>query len=191
MEQIRSFIAINLPDELKTELNQLETRLQAGRQLPVKWVDPDSIHLTLKFLGNIRISQIGDITAAIEKAAQGIAPFQLYVRETGVFPNPKHAQIAWVGLWGDIDKLGKLQKNVDFNLARLGFAPESRPFTPHLTLGRLRNQAPPTERQAFGQLVTQTKFEAKSTINVKTINLMKSQLTQKGAIYSIIATIKL
>jgi len=191
MEQIRSFIAINLPDELKMELNQLQAKLQASKQLPVKWVDPESIHLTLKFLGNIKISQLSDITTAIAKAARGIPPFRLNVSETGVFPNPRRAQIAWVGLSGDTDKLGKLQRNIDFNLARLGFAPESRPFSPHLTLARLRNHASPEERQAFGQLITNTGFEAKSTVNVKTINLMKSQLTKKGAIYSIIATIKL
>jgi len=191
MEQVRSFIAIELPDELKLGLTQLQARLKSGKQPSVKWVDPHSIHLTLKFLGNISVDSISDITAAMEKAAQGIPPFHLEVKDLGVFPNLRRVQVVWVGISGQVDRLSRLQQNIESNLAPLGFAPESRPFTPHLTLARVRDRASPDERQEFGQLIVNAKFEAVFTFEVEAVSLMKSQLTREGAIYSRISSVKL
>ena len=191
MEQVRSFIAIELPDEVKSALTQLQAQLKSGGQFPVKWVDPYSIHLTLKFLGNIDIDRIDGITRAVEEAARGISPFHLEVTGLGVFPNLKRVQVAWVGVSGEVDRLGQLQKRIESNLAPLGFAPESRPFTPHLTLARLRDRASLNERQSFGQLVVGTRFEAVYGFNVDSINLMRSQLTSEGPIYNQISSVKL
>ena len=191
MEQVRSFIAIELPEKLKLGLVQLQARLKLGKQPWVKWVDPYSIHLTLKFLGSIAVDRISEITRAMEEAAQAIPPFHLEVSDLGVFPNLRRVQVAWVGISGEVDKLGQLQQGIESNLARLGFATESRPFTPHLTLARLRNQASPEERQRFGQLIAGTKFEVVYTIEVDAISLMRSQLTREGAIYSRISSVGL
>jgi len=191
MEQVRSFIAIELPDELKAGLTQLQSRLKLGKQPWVKWVDPYSIHLTLKFLGSVAVDRIGEITRAMEEAARGMSPFHLEVKELGVFPSLRRVQVAWVGVSGEVDKLSQLQQRIESNLARLGFAPESRPFTAHLTLARLRNQASSDERQRFGQLIVGTRFEAAYTIEVNTISLMRSQLTREGAIYSRISLVEL
>ena len=191
MEQVRCFIAIELPDELKAGLTRLHSRLKLGEQPWVKWVDPYSIHLTLKFLGSIAADRIGEITRAMEEAARGMSPFHLEVKELGVFPSLRRVQVAWVGVSGEVDKLSQLQQRIESNLARLGFAPESRPFTAHLTLARLRNQASSDERQRFGQLIVGTRFEAAYTIEVNTISLMRSQLTREGAIYSRISLVEL
>jgi len=188
MEQVRSFIAIELPDELKQGLTQLQDRLKSGKQSWVKWADPYGIHLTLKFLGNIDVDRISAITKAIETAVQGTSPFYLEVKDLGAFPNLKRVQVVWVGVSGEVEKLGHLQQRIESNLAPLGFTAESRPFTPHLTLARLRNQAPLDERQRFGQIIASTKFEAAYTIKVAAINLMRSQLTREGAIYSRISS---
>ncbi len=190
MEQIRSFIAVELPDELKLELVKLQAQLKSGTQSPVKWVDPDSIHLTLKFLGNIATDRIGEITKAMDEAARTIPPFHLEVKDLGVFPNLKRVQIAWVGISGEVDKLGQLQQRIESNLAHLGFAPESRPFTAHLTLARLRNQATLDERQRFGQLIDETRFRA-GNIKVNAISLIRSRLTRQGAIYDRISSVSL
>ncbi|MBI3930625.1 MAG: RNA 2',3'-cyclic phosphodiesterase [Chloroflexi bacterium] len=190
MEQIRSFIAIELPDELKLELDRLETRLKSAKPSGVKWVDPDSIHLTLKFLGNIAIDRTAEITRAIEEAARVVTPFHLEVKDLGVFPNLKRVRVAWVGISGEVDKLIQLQQGIESNLTSLGFAPESRPFTSHLTLARLGNQASLDERQKFGQLIASTRFEG-GAINVDAISLMRSQLTRAGAIYSRISSVGL
>jgi len=191
MEQVRSFIAIELPDELKLGLNQLEAQLKSGKQPGVKWVNPYSIHLTLKFLGSIAVDRISQITKSMSEAVQGISPFHLEVKDLGVFPNLRRVQVVWVGISGEVDRLGQLQQRIESNLARLGFAPESRPFTPHLTLARLRNQASLDERQRLGELIAGTRFEVAYTIKVDTINLMRSQLTREGAIYSRISAVGL
>jgi len=191
MEQVRSFIAIELPDELKEGLAQLEAQLKLGKPSSVKWVDPSSIHLTLKFLGNIAVDRISAITQAMEEATQGISPFHLEVTGLGVFPNLKRVQVAWVGIGGEIDKLGQIQQRIESSLAPLGFTAESRLFTPHLTLARLRDRASADERQRFGQLIAGTRFEAVYTIKVASINLMRSQLTREGAIYSRLSTVGL
>ena len=191
MEQIRSFIAIELPDEVKSALAQLQAQLKTGKQPPVKWVDPYSVHLTLKFLGNIAADKTGEITGAIEKAAQGVSPFQLEVKDLGVFPNFRRVRVVWVGISGEVAQLSQLQKHIESNLSPLGFAPEVRPFTPHLTLARVREQASPVEQQSFGQLIASTRFEGVYGFSVDSINLMRSQLTSEGAIHSQISSVKL
>jgi 2'-5' RNA ligase len=191
MEQLRCFIAVELPDEIKAGLNQLQAQLKSGSQSPVKWVDPYSIHLTLKFLGNVASDRTGEITKALEEASQGVSPFQLEVKDLGVFPNLRRVQVAWVGISGEVDKLARLQQKIESALAGLGFAPEKRRFTPHLTLARLRNHASPDERQRFGQLIADTRFEAAYSLPVEAINLMRSQLTREGAIYSRISSVEL
>ncbi len=191
MEQVRSFIAIELPEGLKVELIQLQGRLKLGEQSWVKWVDPNGIHLTLKFLGNIAVGRINEIIRAMEEAVLGISPFHLEVRELGAFPNFKRVQVAWVGVRGKVDKLVQLQQRIDSNLAPLGFAIETRPFTAHLTLARLRDRASPDERQRFGQLIAGARFESAYTIKVDAVSLMKSQLTREGAIYSRLSSVGL
>ncbi len=191
MEQVRSFIAIELPDELKEWLNQLQVRLKSGKPPGIKWVNPYGVHLTLKFLGDVAVDKIGGITTAMEEAVQGVSSFHLEVGELGAFPNLRRAQVVWVGLTGEADKLTQLQRRLDSALAPLGFATESRPFTPHLTIARLRGGVSLDERQKFGQLIAGTRFDTGYTIEVYAINLMRSQLTREGAIYSRISSSRL
>jgi 2'-5' RNA ligase len=191
MEQIRSFIAIELPDEVKSALDRLQAQLKTGGHSSVKWADPYGIHLTLKFLGDIAVAKVGEITGAIEAAAQGISPFHLEVRGLGAFPNFRRVRVVWVGVEGELARLNQLQRGIESNLAPLGFAPESRPFTPHLTLGRLREPASPAEQQSVGQLIAGTRFEAAYGFDVDSVSLMRSQLTRDGAIYSQISSVKL
>ena len=191
MEQVRSFIAIELPDELRLRLVQLQAQLKSGKQPVAKWVDPQGIHLTLKFLGNVPVDKIDDITRAMEEAALGISPFHLEVKGLGAFPNLRRVQVVWVGISGQSETLCQLQQRIESNLAPLGFAPESRRFTPHLTLARLRDQASLDERQLFGQLIADTKFEPAFIFEVDAIRLMRSQLTREGAVYSRIGSVLL
>lgn len=191
MEKIRSFIAIELPQELKLALSQLQEKLKSAGRVPVRWVDPGNIHLTLKFLGDIDPDSIGPITSAIENAVKGIPPFDIEVGGLGVFPSMKRVQIVWVGLAGELVKLGQLQKRIEEMLSPLGFPPEARPFTPHLTIARVRDYARPDDRLALGELVAGTGFEQKYKINVNSIFLIKSQLTREGPIYSRISTVTL
>ena len=183
-EQIRSFIAIELPEEVREGLARLKKELERDEHKFVKWVDPGGIHLTLKFLGNIPSKRVTEITHAIEEAAQGISQFHLEISGLGAFPSLRQARVFWVGIGGEVDKLSRLQQNIDSALAALGFAKEERSFVPHLTLARIRQGASPLERRSFCELVGSTIFEDKYHINVEAINLMRSQLTPAGAIYT-------
>jgi 2'-5' RNA ligase len=183
-EQIRSFIAIELPEEAKEGLARLKKELERDEHKFVKWVDPRGIHLTFKFLGNIPSKQVAEITEAIEGAAQGISLFHLEIGGLGAFPSLRQARVFWVGIGGEVEKLSKLQQNIDSALAALRFAKEERSFVPHLTLARIRQGASPLERRSFGELVGSTIFEDKYHVTVESISLMRSQLTPAGAIYT-------
>ncbi len=191
MEQIRSFIAIELSEEVRQSLGRLQNKLKEDGGFPVKWVEPDSIHLTLKFLGNIGRDKVEEITRAMEEAARDTPPFRLEVKGLGVFPDLKRVQVAWVGITGETDRLSQLQRRIDSALAALGFAPETRPFTAHLTLARVRDRASFNERQSFGQLIAATRFDTPHAFTVDSIKLMRSDLTPDGPIYSEIDSIRL
>ncbi len=190
-EQIRSFIAIELPEEAKKGLARLRKGLERDEHGFVKWVDPQGIHLTLKFLGNIPAKRATEITEAMKEAAQAISPFQLEISGLGAFPSLKQARVFWVGVSGELDKLSALQQNIDSVLAALGFAREERPFVPHLTLARMREGASPSERRSFGELVDSTIFEDKYPVDVEAVRLMRSQLTPAGAIYTCLSVVGL
>lgn len=190
-EQIRSFVAIELPQNVKNELTQLESELEKPDHRFVKWVNPGAIHLTLKFLGNVPTKQIPEISNAIEQASKGIPPLHLQIASLGVFPNINQPRVLWVGIKGETASLQGLQQKIDSSLVPLGFAEEKRPFTPHLTLARVREGTSLIDRKGFGELVMSTNFESKHPISVETINLIKSQLTPEGAIYTCLLTVKL
>ncbi len=188
METIRAFIAIELPAELRQELARLQAMLKTHNQPRIKWVKPDGIHLTLKFLGNIPVSNIDRITQAMTDAATQITPFYLETEALGAFPNLKRVQVVWVGLGGETDKLKQLQQLIEINLTQLGFTAEQRPFKPHLTLARLGRDVSPGEHQRLGELIAGTDSKTGKRIKVDRINLIKSQLTREGAFYSIISS---
>jgi len=190
-EQIRSFVAIELSEEAKEGLARLRRELERDEHRFVKWVDSGGIHLTLKFLGNIPSKRVAEITEALGKATQGISPFHLEISGIGAFPSVKQVRVLWVGVGGEVDKLSKLQQNVDSALAALGFAKEERPFVPHLTLARIREGASPLERRSFGELVGSAIFEDKYSIEVEAVRLMRSQLTPAGAVYTCLSVARL
>jgi 2'-5' RNA ligase len=192
MEQIRAFISIELPVDLKQEMAQLLGRLQkTGDQRWIKWVDPYNIHLTVKFLGNVSGEILKNITKAMENVVTEIPQFNLKVSGLGVFPNVNQVRVVWIGIGGELDKLNQLQTLVENNLLTLGFIAESHAFVPHLTLARLRDQTPCAERQRLGQLIASTNFETSCTVQVRAMNLTKSQLTKEGAVYSVISSVSL
>lgn len=190
-EEIRAFVAIGLPDEVRRGLAGLRKELQRDEHRFVKWVDPDGVHLTLKFLGNVPAGRVTEIARAIEVAAKAVSPFELEVSGLGVFPNLGQVRVLWVGIGGEVDRLKELQRGIDIELAALGFAREDRPFVPHLTLARVRQGASPSERRSLGELVRTAVFDDRYEAKVETVSLMRSELTPAGAIYSRLAEVGL
>lgn len=183
-ELIRSFVAIELPTAVKQELTALVSMLKKRVPQVVRWVEPQGIHLTLKFLGDVTTDKIEEITMAIDEGTRGLSPFRLELQEVGAFPNLVRVQVIWVGTKGELDKLAYLQNQIESNMEQLGFPLENRAFTPHLTLGRVRNYASLDDRKKVGSTLSQTTFTSTQIITVDSVNLMKSQLSNSGAIYT-------
>lgn len=190
-EEIRAFIAVEMSPDMKTALSALQDRLQPRQHPYAKWVDPQGIHLTLKFLGNVRRSQVTDIERAIAEASRGVAPFRLQLGGLGAFPSLGRPRVIWVALTGDVEPLSALQGAIDQALLPLGFARESRAFTPHLTLARLRERASPEERRRIGDLVRATEPGDATAMEADAVSLMRSTLTPQGALYTCMARIAL
>jgi len=134
---VRCFVAIELSDELKREI---AARTEALRKsgADAKWVRAGNLHLTLKFLGGVPEDKLPEIEAALTKAVSGHAGFTMKLKDVGVFPDRKRPRVVWVGI-EDSDALAAVQKGVEAAMADVGFKPEDRPFSPHLTIGRLKS----------------------------------------------------
>jgi RNA 2',3'-cyclic 3'-phosphodiesterase len=188
---IRAFIAIELSDEVKKGLGNLQTRLKSSNCELVKWVDPNSIHLTLKFLGETSLNSIPSIISIMEDLAQNFPLLNISVTELGAFPDPHRVQVIWVGLAGDLNILIRLQKRVETGLSTLGFPTEKRVFVPHLTLARVRDISSLQERQKLGALIKGTSIDTSLKFTADSLKLIQSQLTPSGAIYTNLHSAKL
>ncbi|MBN2240018.1 MAG: RNA 2',3'-cyclic phosphodiesterase [Dehalococcoidales bacterium] len=188
MEKIRTFIAIEIPEGVKAQLDSIISSLQSKSTASVKWVETGNIHLTLKFLGDIDVSLVGPVTEVLKEASKAVTPFMLEMNKLGVFPNPKRPRVAWAGLDGDIKQLNRLQQSIESDLESLGFERENRKFSPHLTIARVRDKASTVDQERFGNLITASVIEKKA-FTVDSVNLMKSQLTRQGPIYTQLASI--
>lgn len=190
-DEIRAFIAVELPDDLKVLLKELGNRLKAPKLHCSRWVDPGAIHLTLKFLGNVGPRLLDEVKRDVEMEVKGSWPFTLTVGETGCFPNIKKPRVFWLGLMGEIDKLADLQSRIDQATARLGFARESRPFTAHLTLARLRDDCSMIERSQFADAVKGANLGSDYSMRVCSVSLIRSQLRPEGAVYTRLCEFKM
>ena len=190
MDTVRAFIAIELSDDIKKELEEIKSVLMSRNSTPAKWVDPQSIHLTLKFLGDITSDKVAEVLDGIKSGVDGISSFQIQLAGLGIFPNLARTQVVWAGITGGMDQLKQLQKNIEIEMDKQGIPRENRTFTPHLTLARVRNHATSEERKRLGDLVTGTPFTG-GAMRVDSVNLMKSQLTRQGALYTRLGSIRL
>ncbi len=136
---IRTFIAIDLPVPVRAALEGFSKELRRA-DAPVSWARIESIHLTLKFLGNISEEQVEPVRAELDRIAATTSPFRIQPAGCGAFPTLKTMRVVWVGLRGDLAPLARLQKEVEEAMACLGFKPEDRPFRPHLTVGRVKGR---------------------------------------------------
>jgi 2'-5' RNA ligase len=191
MEIVRAFVAIELPEPIKAILSQLQNELKKNKIAPVKWVAPEGIHLTLKFLGNVDAGEIPKLSEALSEAVKGVVSFNLELGNPGAFPNIHSPRVVWVGLAGELEWLRSLNNNIERVLIPLGFSAEQRAFSPHLTLGRVREDASSDERRRLGERVGLLKIEGKSSFRVDSLSLMRSTLTREGAIYSRLASFEL
>ncbi len=176
---MRLFFAINLPAEEQDRLHRATARLRAA-DLPVRWVPPQNLHVTLRFLGSVAGQLVAGVQEAGARAAAGIAPFDTRLGGIGAFPNTRRPRVIWVGVQ-KAEPLLELHAALEQALAPLGFAPEDRAFQPHITLGRVRDGARPAELARFGELAESVDYTG--VLPVRSLDLMRSELGPGGARY--------
>jgi RNA 2',3'-cyclic 3'-phosphodiesterase len=177
---IRSFIAIELPQGIMASLKTVQDEMKS-KAFKVKWVRPENIHLTLKFLGNIDAADTAKISGAMRNAVRNQKPFVLVARGAGVFPGIRRPKVVWVGLSGRTRSLVDLQGALDANLADIGYPKEPRPFKGHLTIGRIKRA--PDSKTVAEMLQARAGFVS-DEFKVNQICLFKSTLHPTGAVYS-------
>lgn len=177
---MRTFVAVFPPPEIREEI------LAAARLLPlrdrVRWVKPENFHLTLTFLGDVQEENLNGVYAALGKVCAHHAPFDIELSGLGAFPSARRAQILWVGVGEGSGQLRSLAGDLGTALASLGFESESRPYMPHLTLGRIRGRP---ARLELPSDIDGFEFGADS------IELVKSSLDPEGANYKVLGTFAL
>jgi len=185
MTTVRTFIAIELDRELKDQLRRVQDQLRAqGVTRGVRWVQPDGIHLTLKFLGDTPLEKVEEVKAALARAATEVNPFYFSVSGLGCFPNLRQPRVVWVGLQEPTGTVVRLRDAVEAQVAPLGFPTEGRPFSPHLTLGRVQRDSSKSEVRKIGEVVAASAVGIVGEMTAKSVCLIKSDLKPGGAVYS-------
>lgn len=193
MTSLRAFIAVPLPAPLLDGLARVQRAL--SRQVDhgtVRWVRPEGIHLTLKFLGDTPGESVPRIEAALTAVSRNAPAFTVGVGGTGCFPNPRRPRVVWIGLDEPSGRLTQLQQAIEEAMDVAGFPPERRRFTPHLTLGRINRRATRTDAARVGEVVaSRTRDDDLGQIVADHFALIRSVLKPTGAEYTTLARFQL
>jgi 2'-5' RNA ligase len=181
----RTFVCLELPASIRAQAESLQGRL-AGLSEKIRWVNPTNLHLTLRFLGEISRSQVDTVCLAVRTAASHVDAFSIRLSGTGCFPSPRRPRAFWVAVATASD-LTRLFEAVERELLSAGFPRETRPFSPHLTLGRVRVDK---YSGRVGEALAGAEFDAPPFL-VTEVTVMKSDLKNSGAVYTPIAKVRL
>ncbi len=176
---LRLFIAVPLPPPLKEEIGKVLDRLRRGAG-GVRWVRPDNVHITLKFLGNVSEGRVEEVAQAMRRAAEGHAPFEIEIRGAGGFPTDRSPRVLWIGIGDERGRLFELHRDLQKELSPLGFPTEDREFRPHLTLGRVKADK---DKRRVSLLLEEIKGREFGRMEVKELVLYESRLKPSGAEY--------
>lgn len=188
--QIRTFIAITPPQRLISEMRRLQQRLARTPDKMIRWCEPEQLHLTLRFLGNIRREQVPELEAAVRQATEEMGAFKLSLERLGCFPHTRAPRVIWIGVGNNWETLRRLQERIQRDTESFGESPESRDFQPHITLARVKAPSPRLARPA-GQLVESAGIVQLGEWLVGRVDIIQSRLTGQRATYTTLATVKL
>ena len=183
-ESVRAFVAVELPPEVTEVLAGLVAALRREELPSLRLVDPQNVHLTLKFLGQVPTARLEEVAGALDRTVQSRPPFAVEFLGLGGFPNLRSPRVLWVGLEDSTGALQGLAGAVEEVLAPLGFPPEARGFTPHVTLARLRQDARPAERRRAGESLARLSGQERAVLPVDAVSLIRSLLRPQGAQYT-------
>lgn len=180
MSKIRTFIAVELPDQTRLDIANLQKDL-ASAGLKLRWVKPQNIHLTLKFLGDVDGDKLADICDSITAVSCQHQLFDLQPKGLGCFPGLRNPRVIWVGISGTLEVLRALQSDVENALIPFGFNAEKRPFRGHLTVGRVKSRVSP--HKLAEALRTHSDFNSE-VFTVKQVTVFESKLQPTGPLYT-------
>lgn len=184
--KIRTFICFELSNNIRDQLQTIQNQLKPKHN-GVKWVKPESIHLTLLFLGDIEQEQVDRVIRAVQTACESIRPFTLTLKDTGAFPDFKRPRVFWVGVSDKDQQLIRCYEKIESELEHSGFPKEKRSFSPHLTIGRVKNS------QGISRISTELEAMKPDPISfpAREVVVMQSKLMPSGAVYTPLKKIEL
>ena len=184
---MRLFIGLTFPKKQRERIHRA-ARVLREEELPVRWVDLENYHVTLKFLGEVRPDALAPIEAAMAKVASGTMSFSTEFGGFGAFPTIRRPRMLWLGV-GATAALRCLKQDLEWSMGDCGFEAETRAFHPHITLGRADDRGGAGAFRGLDQLVADMEFSAE--LKVRAIDLMRSHLSKDGARYSVVSSAKL
>jgi len=198
-DSIRVFVAVGISAEAREQLIGAVERIRQDIPQGIQWANPDGMHLTLKFLGNIPSSSIGPLLDCLGSVAAGHSHFPLHLASLGMFPNRRKPRVLWAGVDGDLDALDRLQQASENAINALGYPPSGaaqrsrrygieRPFRPHITLGRPRRSVSDAQLARIGAAVSGTPAPAPVGWQVESVDVMQSELHPSGARYTVLSS---
>jgi 2'-5' RNA ligase len=183
MSPWRAFIAVEIPHTIQQAIHRATSTLRAELGACVRWTPPENIHLTLKFLGDVSPAQVELLTQMLRAEADSVPAFDIHVGGLGSFPNVKRARVLWIGIQAPAE-LEVLNNKIESACARLGYESEQRGFSPHLTLGRVRQDATAEDAQTIRRALEATAIDSLGAARVDSVHLFKSDLKKSGAVYT-------
>ncbi len=184
MTLLRAFIALEIPASIQESIQQQTAGLRkAASSSLVRWVPAENLHLTLKFLGDVSSTSLQFVTQMLSREASQYPGFSMQVGGLGAFPSARRARVLWIGIRAP-ETLSALQRSLDSAAARLGYPPEDRPFSPHLTIGRVKQTAAPTDLQRIQAALEAASVGPLGKADVSAVHLIKSDLKPTGSVYT-------
>ena len=184
---MRLFVALNLPKKERQRIHRAARPLRE-EELPVRWIEPDAFHVTLKFLGEVRPGRVDPVGSALERVAASTAPFSVALGGFGAFPTIRKPRVLWLGVQAS-PELRCLKQDLEWGLSDCGYEAETRAFHPHLTLGRANSNDGAGAFRGLDRLMAAMDFQGELT--VRSIDLMRSHLSRDGARYSVVSSVRL
>jgi RNA 2',3'-cyclic 3'-phosphodiesterase len=188
---LRSFIAVEIPAEIQSKLASATAPLQMALPKPlIRWVAPQNVHLTLKFLGDVSPASLKKLAESLKTEVVNHETFNLTVGGFGTFPNPRRARIIWIGLITP-PGLTALLHCVETVAEKLGYSSENRPFSPHLTIGRVGQNTSTANLQRIRNTLNGTVIGLLGTVHVDAVHIFKSDLQPTGPVYTCLYSLPL
>ena len=184
MSLLRTFIAADIPPIIQKSITQQVNNLRnVLGNTSVRWVPVQNIHITLKFLGDTSKASMDELTRILHMEADAHADFDIHINGLRSFPSPKRAHVLYIGIQ-DSAELEALQRGIETACARIGFEPETRRFSPHLTIGRVRQRISTSNLQKIYEILRDVKIDSLGIARVDSVHLYSSERKPSGAVYT-------